>query len=70
MFQACVLDFGGQWEQNLVLTEFAYHNHYYLSTKMSLFEGLNVRQYHSSVVWFETFEIRPLYNLGQPKAFY
>ncbi|XP_015161076.1 uncharacterized protein [Solanum tuberosum] len=40
MLRACVMDFGGQWDQYLPLTEFAYNNSYHSSIQMAPFEAL------------------------------
>ncbi|PHU05085.1 hypothetical protein BC332_25907 [Capsicum chinense] len=38
MLYACVIDFGGPWEQHLALEKFAYNNSYYYSIDMTHFE--------------------------------
>ena len=38
MLRACVIDFGGQWDQFLPLAEFAYNNSYHSSIEMAPFE--------------------------------
>ena len=35
MFRACVIDFGGSWDQFLPLAEFAYNNSYQSSIHMA-----------------------------------
>ena len=40
MFQACVLDFGGSWEDYLHLVEFAYNKNYQARIGMTPFEVL------------------------------
>ncbi|XP_070020746.1 uncharacterized protein [Nicotiana sylvestris] len=40
MLRACVIYFGGQWDQFLPLAEFAYYNSYQSSIKMAPFEAL------------------------------
>ncbi|KAH0660902.1 hypothetical protein KY289_029650 [Solanum tuberosum] len=40
MLRACVMDFGGQWDQFLPLAEFAYNNSYHSSIQMAPFEAL------------------------------
>ncbi|WMV46183.1 hypothetical protein MTR67_039571 [Solanum verrucosum] len=59
MLRACVMDFGGQWDQYLPLAEFAYNNSYYSSIQMALFEDLFGRRCRSPVGWFESIERRP-----------
>ena len=59
MFRACVLDFGGQWDQFLPLAEFAYNNSFHSSIQMAPFEALYGRRCRSPVGWFETSEVSP-----------
>ncbi|WMV14597.1 hypothetical protein MTR67_007982, partial [Solanum verrucosum] len=59
MLQACVLEFGGLWDQFLHLAEFAYNNNYHSNNQMAPFEALYGRRYHSPVGWFESTEPRP-----------
>ncbi|XP_069149936.1 uncharacterized protein [Solanum lycopersicum] len=40
MLQACVIHFGGQWDQFLPLVEFAYNNSFHSSIEMAPFEAL------------------------------
>ncbi|PHT68309.1 hypothetical protein T459_27796 [Capsicum annuum] len=40
MLRACVIDFGGQWEQHLDFVEFANNNGYHSSIEMAPFEAL------------------------------
>ncbi|XP_069149036.1 uncharacterized protein [Solanum lycopersicum] len=40
MLRACVIDFGGQWDQFLPLAEFAYNNSYHSSIEIAPFEAL------------------------------
>ena len=44
MLRACVLDFGGSWEDHLHLVEFSYNNSYQASIKMPPFEALYGRK--------------------------
>lgn len=37
---ACVLEFGGQGDQSLLLAEFSYNNNYHTSIQMAPFEAL------------------------------
>ena len=49
MLRACVIDFRGNWEDHLVLIEFAYNNNYHASIQMAPFEALYVRPCRSLV---------------------
>ena len=40
MLRACVLDFGGRWEEQLPFAEFAYNNSYQASISMAPYEAL------------------------------
>ncbi|XP_070054165.1 uncharacterized protein [Nicotiana tomentosiformis] len=60
MLRACVIDFGGSWDQFLQLTEFAYNNSYQSSIQMAPYEALYGRRCRSSVGWFELGEARLL----------
>ena len=40
MLRACVLDFGGSWEEYFSVVEFAYKNNFQSSIRMALFEAL------------------------------
>ena len=59
MLRACVIDFGGQWDQFLPLAEFAYNNSYHSSIEMAPFEALYGRRCRSPIGWFDAFEVRP-----------
>lgn len=59
MLRACVLEFGGQWDQFLPLAEFAYNNSYNSSIQMAPFEALYGRRCRTPVGWFESTEPRP-----------
>ena len=54
MLRACVLEFGGQWDQFLPLVEFAYNNSYHSSIEMAPFEALYGRRCRTPVSWFES----------------
>ncbi|XP_070025619.1 uncharacterized protein [Nicotiana sylvestris] len=60
MLCACVIDFGGLWDQLLSLTVFAYNNKYQLSIQMAPYKALCGRRYRSPVRWFEPQEARLL----------
>ncbi|GFY91098.1 hypothetical protein Acr_07g0012940 [Actinidia rufa] len=51
MLRACVLDFGGSWEDYLHLVEFTYNNSYQASIGMAPFEALYGRPCRSPVCW-------------------
>ena len=53
MLRACVLDFGGSWEEHLHLVEFAYNNSYHSSIGMIPFEALYGRPYRSPTCWMD-----------------
>ncbi|CAL2256295.1 unnamed protein product [Prunus armeniaca] len=56
MLRACILDFGGSWEDHLVLAEFAYNNNYQSSIQMAPYEALYGRPCWSPVCWTEVGE--------------
>ncbi|GFY95611.1 hypothetical protein Acr_10g0009960 [Actinidia rufa] len=56
MLRACVLDFGGSWEDHLHLVEFAYNNSYQASIGMVPFEALYGRPCRSPVCWTDVGE--------------
>ncbi|XP_070007284.1 uncharacterized protein [Nicotiana sylvestris] len=58
MLRACVIDFGGQWDQFLPLAEFAYNNNYQSSIEMAPFEALYSRRCRSPIRWFELGEAK------------
>lgn len=51
MLRACVLDFKGNWEEYLPLSEFAYNNSYQKTIGMAPFEALYGRPCRSPVCW-------------------
>jgi hypothetical protein len=51
MLRACVLDFGGSWDEHLPLIEFSYNNSYHASIDMAPFEALYGRKCKSPVAW-------------------
>ncbi|WMV07206.1 hypothetical protein MTR67_000591 [Solanum verrucosum] len=59
MLRACVIDFGGHWDQFLPLAEFAYNNSCHSSIEMAPFEALYGRRCRSPIGWFDAFEVRP-----------
>jgi hypothetical protein len=54
MLRACMLDFGGSWEDHLSLIEFAYNNSYQSSIGMAPFEALYGRSCRTPICWTET----------------
>ncbi|XP_070015241.1 uncharacterized protein [Nicotiana sylvestris] len=57
MLRACVIDFGGNWDDHLPLIEFAYNNNYQTSIGMAPYEALYGRRCRSPVGWFEPAEV-------------
>jgi hypothetical protein len=53
LLRACVIDFGGKWDEHLPLIEFSYNNSYHASAKMAPFEALYGRKCRSPVCWTE-----------------
>ena len=59
MLRACVIEFGGHWDNFLPLPEFSYNNSYHSSIDMAPFEALYGRRCKSPIGWFDAFEVRP-----------
>ncbi|GJT38026.1 putative reverse transcriptase domain-containing protein [Tanacetum coccineum] len=59
MLRACVIDFGGSWDVQLLLAEFSYNNSYYTSIRCALFEALYGRKCRSPMLWAEIREVSP-----------
>ena len=59
MLRACVIEFGGHWDNFLPFAEFSYNNSYHSSIAMAPFEALYGRRCRSPIGWFDTFEVRP-----------
>ncbi|KAI3678914.1 hypothetical protein L6452_38218 [Arctium lappa] len=51
MLRACVIDFGGSWDNHLPLIEFAYNNSYHSSIKAAPFEALYGRKCRTPLCW-------------------
>ena len=51
MLRACVIDFGGNWDEHLPLIEFAYNNSYHSTIKTAPSEALYGRRCRSPVCW-------------------
>ncbi|KAJ9556477.1 hypothetical protein OSB04_011091 [Centaurea solstitialis] len=56
MLRACVLDFGGSWEDHLPLIEFAYNNSYHSSIEAAPYEILYGRKCRTPLCWDEVGE--------------
>ena len=59
MLRACVIEFGGHWDNFLPLAEFSYNNSYHSSIDMAPFEAFYGRRCRSPIGWFDAFEVRP-----------
>ena len=59
MLRACVIEFGGHWDNFLPLSEFSYNNSYHSSIDMAPFEALYGRRCRSPIGLFDAFEVRP-----------
>ena len=59
MLRACVIEFGGHWDNFLPLEEFSNNNSYHSSIDMAPFEALYGRRCRSPIGWFDAFELRP-----------
>ncbi|WMV30117.1 hypothetical protein MTR67_023502 [Solanum verrucosum] len=57
MLRACVTNFKGNWDDHLLLIDFAYNNSYHSSIAMAPFEALYGRRCRSPVGLFEVGEI-------------
>ncbi|KAD4889132.1 hypothetical protein E3N88_21205 [Mikania micrantha] len=53
MLRACIIDFGGSWDDYLPLAEFSYNNSYHSSLGMPPFEVLYGRKCRTPVCWGE-----------------
>ncbi|GJU27026.1 putative reverse transcriptase domain-containing protein [Tanacetum coccineum] len=56
MLRACVLDFRGSWDVQLLLVEFSYNNSYHSSVRCAPFEALYGRKCRSLIMWAEVGE--------------
>ena len=59
MLRACVIEFGGHWDNFLPLAEFPYNNSYHSSIDMDPFEAYYRRRCRYPIGWFDAFEVRP-----------
>lgn len=53
MSRACVLNFSGDWDDQLPLMEFAYNNSFHSSIQMAPIEALHGRSCKNPVSWEE-----------------
>jgi len=53
LLRACVLEFGGNWEDHLPLMEFTYNNSYQATIGMAPYEALYGRRCQTHVCWEE-----------------
>jgi hypothetical protein len=53
MLRACVMEYPGCWDKNLLWAEFSYNNSYQESLKMAPFEALCIRQCRTPLNWIE-----------------
>ncbi|KAJ9544791.1 hypothetical protein OSB04_024498 [Centaurea solstitialis] len=60
MLRACVLEFGGSWDDHLPLVEFSYNNSYHASIQCAPYEALYGRKCRSPLNWLEVGESRLL----------
>ncbi|KAD5803480.1 hypothetical protein E3N88_14840 [Mikania micrantha] len=51
MLRACIIDFGGSWDDHLSLVEFSYNNSYHASIGMPPYEALYGRRCRTPVCW-------------------
>ena len=51
MLRACILDFGGSWEDHMPLVEFSYNNNFQTGIGMTLYEALYGRKCRSPICW-------------------
>ena len=56
MLRACVLEFGGSWDDHLPLVEFSYNNSYHTSIQCAPYEALYGRKCRSPLSWLEVGE--------------
>jgi hypothetical protein len=53
LLRACVLEFGGNWEEHIALVEFTYNNSYQAIIGMALYEALYGRRCRTPLCWEE-----------------
>ena len=54
--RSCILEFGGQWEDHLLLVEFTYNNSYQSTIDMTPYEALYGIRCQTTVCWDEVGE--------------
>ncbi|GJZ79591.1 putative reverse transcriptase domain-containing protein [Tanacetum coccineum] len=64
MLRACVIDFGGNWDDHLPLVKFAYNNSYHASIKMPPYEMLYGRRCRTPIDPKLTTREKPMTILG------
>uniref|UniRef100_A0A6N2KZJ4 Integrase catalytic domain-containing protein n=1 Tax=Salix viminalis TaxID=40686 RepID=A0A6N2KZJ4_SALVM len=62
LLRACVLEFGGNWEEHLALIEFTYNNSYQATIGMTPYEALYGRRCRTPLCWEEIGD-RKLYGV-------
>ncbi|KAJ9539281.1 hypothetical protein OSB04_032014 [Centaurea solstitialis] len=58
MLRACMLEFGGSWDDHLPLVEFSYNNSYHASIQCAPYEALYGRKCRSPLNWLKVGESR------------
>jgi hypothetical protein len=53
LLRACILDFGGSWEDHLPLVEFTYNKSYQTTVGMAPYEALYGRKCRTPLCWEE-----------------
>jgi hypothetical protein len=53
MLRACLMEYSGSWDKNLLWAEFSYNNSYQESLKMTPFEALYGRKCRTLPNWIE-----------------
>ena len=53
LLRACVLEFGGNWEEHMALVEFMYNNSHQTTIGMALYEALYGRRCRTPLYWEE-----------------
>ncbi|KAD3067002.1 hypothetical protein E3N88_34882 [Mikania micrantha] len=51
MLRACIIDYGGSWDDHLAMAEFSYNNSYHASIGMPPYEALYGRRCRTPVCW-------------------
>jgi transposase InsO family protein len=51
MLRACIIDFGGSWDEHLPLAEFSYNNSYHSTIRMPPYEMLYGRRCRTPICW-------------------